>query len=499
MKTRRVIISVLLLLRAAPAEAAPATAAPVRPFLCPLFASHMVLQRDVADPVWGWAEPGVVVTVSVGDKPVTATADADGRWQAKLAPMPAGGPVTLKISSLNHPEMTLDDVLVGDVWLCSGQSNMTLNLNSVDNAKQEIADADHPKIRLFTVPTKTAGTPQTMVGGDWSVCAPQTVPGFSATAYFFGRDLNAKLNIPIGLIHSSVGGTPAESWTSETKLRTLLPEFGPQLDALDKVQRGPTPPPGRPTIERDTNCPSVLYNAMIHPLIPFAIKGVVWYQGENNAHSPRDDRKMHDIDGPTEYRTLLPAMITDWRDRWGQGNFPFLIVQLAGFSDAPPNAMDDAWAELRAAQWDTYLNTPSVGIMTAVDIGEPTNIHPRNKQEVGRRLALVAEHDVYGIDVTAYGPVYKSMVVDGNTVRVGFDRTGRGLKSAKPKVEGFAVAGTDGKFFEADARIEGNMVIVSSPKVAHPTQVQYAWGGFVPNTLQSEAGLPAFPFRASSR
>jgi sialate O-acetylesterase len=470
----------------------PAFAAPGRPLLCPLFASHMVLQRDIADPVWGWAEPGTVVTVSVGDKVMTATADAGGRWQAKLAPMPAGGPVTLRITAANYPDQTLDDVLVGDVWLCSGQSNMTLNMNSVTNAKQEIADADHPKIRLFTVPTKTAVASLEVPGGTWSVCSPETITGFSAAAYFFGRDLNLKLNIPVGLIHSSVGGTPAESWTGEAKLRTLLPEFNPQLDALDKAVADKDSPALK-AIEGDTNYPTVLFNGMIRPLVPFGIKGVIWYQGENNAHSPRDDRKMHDVDGPTEYRTLLPAMITDWRNQWGLGNFPFLIVQLAGFG----GLNDQAWAGLRAAQWDTYVNTLKVGIVTAVDIGEANNIHPRNKQEVGRRLALVAEHDVYGIDVAAYGPVYKSMAIDGSKIRVEFDHNERGLKIGT-KLQGFAIAGPNGKFVPADAKIEGNIVVVSSPKVPHPTQVEYAWGGFVPNNLQNSAGLPAFPFRASA-
>jgi len=644
--TRR--CAALLLLAAAPALPRPALAQAdgSRPFLSSLFTDNMVLQRGRPDAVWGWATPGQSVVVKMGGKAARAVARPDGKWTARIGPFPAGGPYTLTVSG--PQSVTLRNVLVGDVWLCTGQSNMEFGLGNVVDADKQTALANHPNVRLLIIDHQTSASPErTAPGNPWAVCTPQSVRrggwnGFSAVGYFFGRDLNESQHVPIGLIESDWGGTPAEAWTSAQALKQKVPDFDPQIAQLDAAradaggqaqhmadwyakndpgtpgnwQEGalddaawktialpglfqdanipelggingvvwfrrafdlpaadagkaavlhlmaddndttwingirvgategyntprayPVPagvlkptgnvvavrvldtggkggiygepaglnlnvPGGQPVAlagpwrfhvgislaqasplpvspAGNPNLPTVLYNGMIAPLLPDGIKGAIWYQGESNAGRA------------LQYQALLPAMIGDWRARFGQGNFPFLIVQLAGFQPG-----GDAFAEVREAQMLTAKNVPNAGIAAAIDIGDAGDIHPKNKEEVGRRLALVAEAKVYGGAAEYSGPVYKSMAPVGSALRLSFSHIGGGLvaKGGGP-LTGFVVAGADGKFVPADAKIDGDAVLVSAPGVAAPSAVRYAWAGFPECSLYNKAGLPAFPFR----
>ncbi|HOJ34826.1 MAG TPA: sialate O-acetylesterase [Candidatus Hydrogenedentes bacterium] len=632
-----------------------------------LFTDNMVLQRDMKVPVWGWADPSGKVTVELGKQRVACLVGEDGKWVVHLRPMPAGGPYELKV--IGAETITLKDVLIGDVWICSGQSNMQWPVKFGDagvlNRDEEVANANYPNIRLFSVPLKRAFEPKENLEGaePWKVCSPETVGPFSAVAYFFGRELHKHLNVPIGLIQTAWGGTVAEAWTSEASLRTI-PDFVPQIDKLKEevrqgeariqqvtqqyqeqfkawfqtldekdpgyangqavwasaklktadwakvtipdsscfkdfdgtgwfrktvtiptawagksltlslgpindldrvwfngVQVGETtygtpwrnprvygvpaelvkpgnavitvrvldiggsggllgkaeqltlsvaggesislagewlyhagldlktvpPLPQRPAlIENNPNLPSVLYNAMIAPLIPYGIRGAIWYQGESNANRAY------------QYRTLFPTLITDWRKQWGQGDFPFLFVQLANFQEVKPEPGDDAWAELREAQTMT-LSLPNTGMAVTIDIGEANDIHPQNKQDVGKRLALAARHVAYGEELDYSGPLYKSMQVEGSSIRLYFDHVDGGLTTPNGEpLKGFAIAGEDKKFVWADAKIDGDTVVVSSPSVPNPVAVRYAWAINPVCNLYNRAGLPASPFRTDS-
>jgi sialate O-acetylesterase len=458
------------------------------PFVSPLFSDNMVLQRNEHDPIWGWTTPGAMVTVTFRGRKYEATASGDGKWMVKLPPMKAGGPFEMTIVGPDNSEAHFRNILIGDVWLCSGQSNMQFGVENLLNPDEVISKANYPNIRLFFVPYHLTLTPSHICGGTWEICTPDNLRkdgnwgGFSAVAYFFGRDLYRNLHVPIGLIHSSVGGTPAESWTSEQQLKTQMTDFDSQLARLDVAMKLHDEPILQ-SIERNSNYPTVLYNGMINPLIPFEIKGVIWYQGENNAGKAY------------QYRTLLPAMISDWRDRWGY-DFPFLIVQLAGFIGPPKKPGDDAWAELREAQWLTTQDLPDTWIATAFDIGNPTDIHPKDKQDVGKRLALVAEKHVYGEDVTCYGPVYQSMKVRGDKAIITFTHTDGGLMAKGGVVKGFAIAGADKQWAWANAKITSDDTVeVSSPEVPKPVAVRYGWASYLVVTLYNKDGLPAFPFR----
>lgn len=660
MARRAVWLTLTLLLAPVWTVSARADAAPALPFLHPLFANDMVLQRDLPDPIWGWTDPGTKVTVSMNGKTADATAGPDGKWMAKLGPFSAGGPYELTVSG--PKEVKLTNVLVGDVWICSGQSNMEMGIGNGKDAQQEIAAADHPLIRLFTVAKHVATEPQKLFveKGDenkWLVCSPQNImvgdwAGFSAAGYFFGRDLQEKLKIPIGLIHTSWGGTVAEAWTSGEAL-DAMPDFAdalravrsvvpantsepleqqiakwyarvdpgtgaggadwaatalpdqdwktiklsstwenaegelqklagvvwfrktleipaewigeplklhlghfadrettwvngtligghnaandqrdylipaeltkdgkitiairvlslgghgpigdpPQQLKLDHGSDAPTPltgdwkykvgatlaksggPPQPPS--NNPNQTTVLYNGMIAPLIPFAIKGAVWYQGESNA-----DRWM-------QYRTLLPTMIKDWRSRFGVGEFPFFIVQIAAFMAESDQPQEAPWPGLREAQALTAQNVGHSGIAIATDIGDAKDIHPKNKQEVGRRLALDAEAIAYGQDVEYAGPTFKEIETKDGQVVLHFTHLGGGLdiKGGGP-LKGFAIAGEDKKFVWADAKVDGDTVVVSSPMVPHPVAVRYAWeNNPAKANLFNKAGLPAPPFR----
>jgi sialate O-acetylesterase len=454
-------------------------AAAEMPFLHPLFSDNMVLQRGISCPVWGWTTPGAKVTVVIAQHVGTAKAGPDGKWLAHVGPLPVGGPYRLSV--IGPERVVLHDVLVGDVWICSGQSNMQWPLYAVDNAEDEVATANYPKMRLFTVPTVTALQPQPLVNGTWSLCTPETIPNFTAVGYFFGRDLHRELGVPIGLINSSWGGTIAETWTSGEALKKSMPDFVPAVEGIEKLASEAAP--GAPAPDGNPNVVTVLYNAMIAPLVPFGIKGAIWYQGESNA------------DRAEQYGRLMPTLIRDWRARFEVGEFPFLIVQLANFMEQDTEPKNDPWPNLREAQVLTTKRVPNVGLACIIDIGAAGDIHPRNKQDVGLRLALNALALTYGQDVEYSGPTYSSMKVEGSKVRVKFDHVSGGLVVKGEKLTGFAIAGADGHFVWADAVVDGDTVLVSSPEVPNPTTVRYAWSNNPVCNLYNGAKLPAVPFR----
>jgi sialate O-acetylesterase len=626
-----------------------------------VFSDNMVLQRDTRTPVWGTAAPKAAIRVTLGGQYTAATADADGNWKAELPPQPAGGPFELNVSG--DGEVIVKNVMLGEVWICSGQSNMAFGTGSAVNGAAEVAAAEYPDIRLFGVPRVAAAKPASDVNARWQPCSPATVRSFSAVGYFFGRELYQKLNVPIGLIDSSWGGTPAQSWTPLPRLAAepALQEYAklaePVLDmflnrpdefknkieewekannyvdaGIDQAAKGweaselpaegwqdatvpgnwerglrlnidgavwfrrtveiPTdwagkdvivelgriedwdttwangqklgetganianargqsrrytipatqvkpgklvlavrvfnrsanggfasspdelklsakgtkpdslplagtwtyrverslPPKNlpKPLSPLDGHCPGALYNGMIAPLQPYAIRGAIWYQGESNAGKPE------------QYQTLLPTLITSWRDAWGQGDFSFYIVQLANFMARKPEPGDSNWAALREAQLKT-LAVPNTGLAVIIDIGDATDIHPRNKQDVGKRLALWALAKDYKQDAVFSGPLYDRMTVEGNKVRIAFKHVGGGLNiQGTEGLKGFAIAGADGKFVWADAAIDGETVLVSSPAVAEPKAVRYGWADNPLCTLYNAAGLPASPFRTDT-
>jgi len=623
-----------------------------------VFTDHMVLQSGMPLPVWGHGKPGARVTVTAAGHRANADVNPQGDWMLKLPALPpSASPIELVIES-DGQRIGFTDVLIGEVWLASGQSNMEWPVSSSNNAAEEIAAANFPLIRLFHIPQKVASAPRRDVDATWKVCSPQTVGSFSAVAYFFGRHLHRTLNVPVGLIHPSWGGTPAESWTSREsllahpQLQMIVERFETQLNNADaqadyqqkyaqwsdkafhkdtgnlgetqgwagtqhnpadwktmtlprywqsaglpfngavwfrkevdvpasaagkaaRLRLGPIddfdvtyfngqrigatgpetpqahaamrdypvpanlvkpgrnviavrvfdhygqggiygqplqlvldgapplslagdwqyrierrcepctePPPPAPLNWNHSWAPSGLFNAMLHPVIPYAIRGVIWYQGESNA------------DRAEQYRVLLPEMITDWRRHWNQGDFSFLIVQLANYGVTLPDPADSNWAELREAQQHTATALPNTGLAVTIDIGDPGDIHPRNKQDVGKRLALAAERLAYGRETRHSGPVYDSMTIENNFIRLRF-RHADGLTIAPGhSLSQFAIAGEDRKFVWADAHIEGEEVIVSNPNISHPVAVRYQWANSpAPGHLTNAAGLPAAPFR----
>jgi sialate O-acetylesterase len=480
-----------------------------------IFSDHMVLQKNVAAPVWGWADPGEKVTVTIAGQTQTATADAAGNWKLKLGKISADSPLTLTVAGNNT--IVIEDVLLGEVWLGSGQSNMQLPVNDVTNAWQEKNSAKFPQLRMFTVARHPATTPQTNCEGKWLVCAPETVGGFSAAAYFFGRELHQKLAVPVGLIHSSWGGTPIETWTSMNRMEAK-PELTPVLknwqktlhpydeekaqaeyvSALEKwtnnaaklKAEGKTVPPqpqkkGDPRL--DKNYPANLFNGMISPIIPYAIRGAIWYQGENNAAS--DLAKLYSIQ--------LSLMINDWRQRWDEGDFPFAWVQLPNFHPRTTNTVEtnyNNWCVVREEMLKT-LAVKNTGMAITVDVGEANNIHPKNKQAVGHRLALWALAKVYGKEIPYSGPLPDGQKIKGDEIILSFKHTDGGLVAKDGDLKGFAIAGEDHHWVSATARIQGNKVIVSSSEVKSPKAVRYAWAANPDCNLFNGAGLPASPFR----
>jgi len=608
----------------------------------------MVLQRDKPIPVWGNATPGSRIMVELANQKAKTVVGEDGKWRLHIKALKAGGPHQLSVTQVGKSpvQVKISNVLIGDVWFASGQSNMEWQVSQSQNAAQEIKSANHPEIRFFMVPHAKQVNPQdTLPGGSWAVMDTAGVKSASAVAYFFARDLQASLKIPIGVVQSTWGGTPVEAWTSREKLEDLpitkdrirlndsvtpahfikdsidlvkfwnlvyqpIPQLVseiPQMDYDDAnwpsvriprtlkdmdipkyegivwlrktidigsdmqeqeltldlgrpemnyslyfngeaiakniwnanlshsykipgklVKRGRNvitlrmaflwggggfnPPasgmyisngkskislasewkyrkdlePAVPVIKNYHRYPTYLFNAMINPVIPYGIKGFIWYQGEDNTSAAG------------EYQKLFPALIQDWRSRWRQGELPFLYVQLANYMKVKPEPSESEWAALREAQAMT-LTAPNTAMAVTIDIGEAEDIHPKNKQEVGRRLALLAKKQVYNQKVQAQGPVYQNHKVEGSKIRVQFQETGSGLASGDKKaLRGFAVAGGDGKFYWAEARIDGSSVIVSAPEVKSPHAVRYAWADNPDCNLVNSAGLPALPFRTDA-
>lgn len=474
-----------------------------------LFSDHMVLQQGKRIPIWGAARPGETVLVEIGQRKARAVADDAGRWRATLRPLEAGGPYTMTVRSGSN-SLAIQDVLVGEVWVCSGQSNMEWPLNLARDSEKEIAGANFPHIRLFTAPKVVAAEPQKSCGGQWAVCSPEIAANFSAVGYFFGRELHHELGVPVGLIDNSWGGTPAEAWTTRETL-DADPDFQPILARWEEIlakypeakadyekkleewkaaaekakEKGEAEPPKPmpPLGPEHPHRASGLYNGMVAPLTPFALRGVIWYQGESN------------VGRAYQYRKLFPAMIRDWRQAWGQGNFPFLFVQLANFMERVEEPQPSSeWAELREAQLMT-LALENTAMAVTIDIGDAKDIHPRNKQDVGHRLALAALAKTYRKRVTYSGPIYKTMRIRGNEVRLSFDHVDGGLVAQGGPLKGFTIAGSDRKFVWAEARIEGRKVVVCSDAVPRPVAVRYAWANNPDCNLYNAAGLPASPFR----
>lgn len=480
-----------------------------------IFSDHMVLQRQERTPVWGWTEPGDTVTVSLGDRSETAKVGPDGKWMVRFKDLKVGDGQVMTVETGKGAAVRVEDVLVGEVWVCSGQSNMEMGMSIVENAGSEIAAANYPRLRLFSVNNACAVKPATECEGKWTVCTPGTVRKFSAVAYFFGSELLKKLDVPVGLIESSWGGTPIEAWTSldalakvegygemTDLLRKPLPgrwdgaaaakNYRQRLAAWEKAvpkakaeKRKPPRKPREPTDPRfDKDVPGNLFNAMINPLVPYAIRGAVWYQGETNAVNA----------GAEIYDVLLDTLIRDWRGRWGS-EFPFAWVQLPEFQ--PRNEHGErGWIIVREKMLDA-LRIPKTGMAVTLGLGDAENVHPIKKRGVGERLARWALADVYGrSDVTWTGPRMTGHKVGDGSVTVAFSGAKGGLRSKDGgPLKGFLIAGEDRQWREADAELKGNSVVVSSPDVPNPVAVRYAWKANPEFSLLDASGLPASPFR----
>lgn len=487
-----------------------------------MFQDHLVLQRESVLPVWGKAKPGETVTVSFGTQQQTAVTGKDGKWMVRLQPMKAGGPYEMTIAGENS--IVLKDIYLGEVWLCSGQSNMDMTVAREDrywcgvlNEKEEMAAANYPEIRVFDTAYTPTDDPQEKVDGTWELVSPATIGHISAAAYFFGRELYQKYKVPIGLVTTAYGGSAAEAWISRPameahpNLKFLLDnylkkkaEYLPSLQELQAYQaavekwktasaqakaegKDEVRPPKNRDPRVDQHNPCLLYNGMVAPLVPFAIRGAIWYQGESNQNSAQ------------VYRELMETLIADWRSAWGQGEFPFLYVQLANYGkayDTEP-AAGKGLTLVREAQRQN-LSVPNTAMVVAIDNADPLdmgNIHPKNKQAIGHRLALAAQGMVYGEKVDYSGPLYTHYLIEGEKIRLHFNGTGKGLASNDGNLTGFAIAGPDRVFVEAEARIDGNTILVSSPKVPNPQAVRYGWNANPKVNLCNKAGLPASPFR----
>lgn len=494
-----------------------------------LFCDHMVLQRNIALPVWGTANPGEKVTVKFNKSEQSATADASGKWMIRLPKQKAGGPFTMEINGTNA--ISVNDVYVGEVWLCSGQSNMDMTVAKEDrywcgvlNEAEEVANANYPTIRVFDVDFTPNQTVKSNAIGKWEVCSPKTVGHFSAVAYFFAREISKKLNVPVGMVTSAFGASTAETWISReslearpnlkplldayndklnkfvsdsailmSKYRTDLAQYQGDLAAAQAAAGDVSAPkkvkaPRNPSPIIDQHNPYVCYNGMIAPLIPYAIKGALWYQGESN--------------GPSSnlYREIMETLVGDWRKSWGQGDFPFLYVQLANYG-APIEApvKNDIMMTVREAQVQN-LSIPNTAMAVAIENAgdEPKNIHPKNKQAIGYRLGVAARAKVYGEKVEYSGPMYKSYKVEGDKIRLFFDHVGKGLVAKDGNLTGFAICGDDKKFVWADAKIDGKTIVVSSPEVNKPIAVRYAWSVNPPASLSNKSGLWSPNFRTDN-
>lgn len=489
---------------------APAALADVR--LPKILSDHMVLQAGKPAAIWGWADPQENVKVALGQQSASATAGTDGKWAVNLE-VPAPG-TALEMTVAGKNSITVKDILIGELWICSGQSNMEWTLSQSQNKDAEIAAANYPAIRHFKVPHLTADSPQEDLKGEWVVCSPETAGNFTGVGYFFGRELHKQLgNRPVGLIGTNWGGTPAESWASrkamdaEPLLKPMLEGWDQRVASYDpekaqaaylkakedwekkaaeaKAANQPPPrAPGAPSSPAVSGGrPANLYNAMIAPLLPLRVKGAIWYQGESN------------VSRAVQYRTLFPLMIQNWRKDFNEPELPFYFVQIAPYRYNQPQACAELWE----AQLHTLKTVPHTGMAVTTDIGNYTNIHPANKQDVGLRLALWALAKNYGKADLAYsGPVYQSAKTEGDKIRVSFEHA-KGLKARDGKpLTHFTVAGEDQKFMPAEATVEGDTLVVRSADVSKPVAVRFAWDESSEPNLVNASGLPASPFRSDS-
>jgi sialate O-acetylesterase len=517
-----------------------------------IFTDHLVLQRNVAVPIWGTAAPAETVHVEFAHQRHTTQADAQGRWTARLEPMAANAQGADLIVRGLQTAITLHDVVIGEVWLAGGQSNMRFPLSSAHDATEVLPTATDSLLRVFNVTMQTAAEPLASVKGKWQPSTPTAARDFTAVGFFFARELREKLGVPIGIISASWGGTPIETWISlqgfrqppaltvplqawdkavaehrrvqsEPKLasdyeadlarwrREVQPAFNAATKAYNEandagLKVGPKPVPawpepqnpdpmGMPSPSRRPQTPTISFNGMIAPLVPYALRGVIWYQGEANGGAG------------IEYRALFPRLIQDWRAQWGTA-FPFLFVQLPMCYDDPLPVAEKGWPWLREAQFLT-LREPRTSMAITLDVGNPANVHPANKRDVGHRLALLARRDVYGENLVATGPLYSGISLEGERIRVRFRETGSGLvigqapwraRGVDPlptdQLIGFYVAGADRQWHAAEARVEGDSVLVTSKAVAVPVAVRYGWANSPRCNLYNREGLPAAPFRS---
>ncbi len=466
-----------------------------------LFSDNMVLQQGMRVAIWGWADDGEVVTVTFRGQKVKTTT-RDGKWMVRLDKMKAGGPEALVVEGKNR--ITLPNVCVGEVWICSGQSNMEFKLNRSYESQADIDAATNSMIFFLDVPNTKALQPTNDIGDVWHKCSPETAAKMSAVGYYFIRAIQKDRNVPVGLIESDWGGSPAEVWMRQEVLesnprfkREILDEYPAVQKRHEaalvkyKEEKDDAAKSGKPFNKKAPTAgwrPTELYDGMIAPLIPFGIKGVIWYQGEANAGRAE------------QYRSLFPAMIQNWRHDWNEGSFPFIAVQLAPFMAIKDQPGDSAWAELREAQFDTTKLLPKVGMAVITDVGDPGNIHPVKKKPVGERLALAARAIAYGEKIEYFGPIYSHLKSHGNELIVSFDHAESGLEARDGELKGFAICGPDKKFVWAKAEIDstGKKVIVSSPEVPHPIAVRYGWADCPVVNLWNKAGLPASPFRSDN-
>ena len=486
-----------------------------------LFSDHMVLQADVPAPLWGWADPGEEITVTVNDQTYRVTADDKGAWRAQLRPVVAGTALKIAVQGASGKTITINDAVAGEVWICSGQSQIELGMRSIKDKDREIARASDPALRLFVVPRIQAETPQTELGGEWVVCSPQSVAelgwrGFSAIGYYFGRDLRQELKVPVGMIQSAIGGTPIEVWMDWDVLestpaaapilqewRIRVKQYNPdratqryeqelanwKTKAEQATTEGKAPPPEpKPPVSptREAWYPACRYNAMIAPVAPYALRGGLWYQGYSSRFRAE------------AYKTLFPLLIRSWRERWGQGDFPFYFVQHANFATRDKDADRHLLAAIREAQTEG-LKEPNTGMVVTIDVGDSRYLHYSDKRPVARRLSDMALARTYGReDIVCQSPMFREANADGGRILVGFDHAAAGLKTRDGKPIGsFQIAGQDGQFVPAQAKlVAADTVAVWSERVSAPVSVRYAWADDpVDANLCNSAGLPAAPFR----
>ena len=457
-----------------------------------VFGSNMVLQQKQANRVWGWGDAGDRISVAIAGQKKSATVGDDGKWEVTLDPMPAGGPHRLEISG--HDKISFDNVMVGEVWICSGQSNMAWSVDRANDPDLEALTANFPNIRLISVPQVGTQEPKADFNGKWQVCTPQTVEQFSAVGYFFGRRLHQTLDVPIGLIDNAWGGSACEAWINRDKLEANA-RFEKLMEHWEGVEKKLADEGADPRKARQltgNQRPANIYNGVLKPTIGYGIRGAIWYQGESNASRAY------------QYRDLFPFMIETWRDEWQQGDFPFYWVQLADFRQEEQLQAESSWAELREAQ-SMAMKLPNTGEAVILNLGEATDIHPKNKQDVAKRLARWALAKDYGYtDLVHRSPVYTSMEKKEGAIVLTFDHVGGGLDTFDV-VEpiGFTIAGSNKEFVLAKAELVGKgggirQIRVSHPSVPDPVAVRYAWADNPVCNVQNREGLPLTPFRTDS-